>query len=258
MRDTSNTLAKGVNRDMYREKSGAMALRNIPSITGIKTTRAVAEQSAMPLSRTVFPTKSFTKRGVAIAASIVEHDVRRTDNATSALAINDTRFEAVPPGEQPTRARPRNNAGPRTGSASRSIVRPTTKAVAGIIQNWHKTPAGTDAKFLASTSVKSLFSRVIPVPNMTHASIREMISPRLTHSSVEGTRKPAMADPRTKSGKADVSRESMASSFLVSALETFSSDSVLSGIPSPLSEDVYTRPLSCPCAETCEFPGRLT
>jgi hypothetical protein len=109
---TNTTLQKGVNLDTLSAKLGALALTSIPNKTGNKTTLAVAAQSVQPDTAIVLPTRTFTNRGVTILAKIVEHDVNMTDNATSALAINDTRLEAVPPGEHPTKHSPRKRALP--------------------------------------------------------------------------------------------------------------------------------------------------
>ena len=83
----------------------------------------------------VLPTRSFTSRGVAIEANIVEHDVNKTERATSALAINDTRFDAVPPGEQPTRHNPKNKEFPYGTDERRNNAFPIANAVMGIIRN---------------------------------------------------------------------------------------------------------------------------
>ena len=60
---------------------------------------------------TALPTNVFTSSGVNTDAMIVDKDVRMTDSATSALAINATKFDAVPPGQHPTRTNPKNAAG---------------------------------------------------------------------------------------------------------------------------------------------------
>jgi hypothetical protein len=54
---------------------------------------------------------------------MVEHDVSKTDNATLAWAIYDTKFDAVPPGEQPTSNKPRNNSFPNRVVRIANILR---------------------------------------------------------------------------------------------------------------------------------------
>ena len=111
--DTNTTLANGVNFDTRDANLGYLELTIIPTITGNNITRAVAEHNVHPDTLIVPPTNNLTNIGVTTAANIVEHDVNNTDNATSALAINETKLLAVPPGEQPTSAKPKNNDGPR-------------------------------------------------------------------------------------------------------------------------------------------------
>ena len=91
------TEAKGVNRETFEAKFGALALTSIPKMTGSKTTRAVASHNVQPETLIVLPTNNLTNTGVTNEAKIVEHDVSKTDKATSALAIRDTKFDAVPP-----------------------------------------------------------------------------------------------------------------------------------------------------------------
>ncbi len=210
---TNKTDANGVKRDTRLARVGAFALTTIPNMTGKRTTRAVASQRAHPETSMVLPTKSFTNKGVTIDARMVEHDVKRTERATSAFAINDTRLDAVPPGEQPTRHNPRNKDAPWDPELSSSL-RPITKADSGMMMNWQSTPAGTAAKSRPKTFVKSSFSNVKPVAHMTLANIHEIKVPRFVHINVVGCNNPKMADPRTKNGKADVKRDKMLSSLL--------------------------------------------
>mmetsp|Transcript_3928 Transcript_3928/g.9362 ORF Transcript_3928/g.9362 Transcript_3928/m.9362 type:complete len:136 (+) Transcript_3928:411-818(+) len=135
MRATNTTLAKGVKREMRLANFGARAFTNIPSITGSNTTRAVAVHKVHPDMAMVLPTSNLTKSGVATEAKIVEHEVRSTESATSAFAISATRLEAVPPGEHPTRHKPRNKAFPCTGEELSSKVLPIKKAAVGMIIN---------------------------------------------------------------------------------------------------------------------------
>jgi hypothetical protein len=105
-------------------------------------TCAVALQSTAPDTEIVLPTKVLTRSGVNIDARRVDADVRRMDRATSALAIRETRLDAVPPGEHPTRISPRNAAGSSEGLKSK--VDPRANAVNGIIKYWQNTPIGID------------------------------------------------------------------------------------------------------------------
>mmetsp|Transcript_14237 Transcript_14237/g.41058 ORF Transcript_14237/g.41058 Transcript_14237/m.41058 type:complete len:192 (-) Transcript_14237:404-979(-) len=131
---TNKTDAKGVKRDTRLAKLGAWALTNIPNMTGNRTTRAVASHRAQPETSMALPTNNLTNRGVTIDARIVEQDVNRTERATSALAIKETRLDAVPPGEQPTRHNPRNKDAP-WGPEFSSSLRPTRKEVRGMMRN---------------------------------------------------------------------------------------------------------------------------
>eukprot|EP00977_Amphora_coffeiformis_P018994 scaffold6829_cov171-Amphora_coffeaeformis.AAC.24 len=110
--ETNSTDAKGVNRLNSRANFGNFWFKNIPNNTGPNTTLAVAAHSAHPDTAVVPPTNNLTKAGVATTAKRVEHDVKTTDKATSAPAINVTRLDAVPPGEQPTKHNPKNNDAP--------------------------------------------------------------------------------------------------------------------------------------------------
>ena len=130
---TKMTEANGVKRDTRLARFGNLALTNIPNMTGNRTTRAVASHRAQPETSMVLPTKNLTNKGVIIDAKIVEQDVRRTERATSALAIKETRLDAVPPGEQPTRTNPRNKDGPCAPEFSKS-VRPRKKEARGMIR----------------------------------------------------------------------------------------------------------------------------
>mmetsp|Transcript_24621 Transcript_24621/g.36710 ORF Transcript_24621/g.36710 Transcript_24621/m.36710 type:complete len:199 (-) Transcript_24621:61-657(-) len=125
MSDTSSTLAKGVNLDSIFAKFGEYLFRAIPTMTGNNTTLVVAAQSAKPLTATELPTSVVASNGVTSDANIVEAVVNITDNATSAPAISDTRFDAVPPGEQPTKASPKNRCLPNVGCEFSKSAVPT-------------------------------------------------------------------------------------------------------------------------------------
>ena len=70
------------------------------------------------------------------AAKMVDVDVNKTDNATSAFAIKDTKLDAVPPGAHPTKDNPKNNveAMDLSGRVSNMVV-PTSHAARGMIPN---------------------------------------------------------------------------------------------------------------------------
>ena len=82
-------------------------MSNMPTRTGARTTLTVAAKRASPLMGTRLLTRSKTRVGVMTAARMVEQAVRSTDRATLAPAMRLTRLEAVPPGEHPTKTRPR-------------------------------------------------------------------------------------------------------------------------------------------------------
>jgi len=110
--ETSNTLSKGVHRDTVLHTRGKYSFNMTPNVTGANTTLAHAAHNAKPLTGIALPTINFVNSGVAALARIVLHAVSMTLNATSAPAINVTRFEAVPPGLQPTNTNPKNKCLP--------------------------------------------------------------------------------------------------------------------------------------------------
>ena len=62
-------------------------------------------------------------------------------------------------------------------------------------------------------SVKSDRSSVMPVPNMTPASIIDIQLPLFTQFKVLGAYDPSIAEPNTKNGNRDVSLDRIRSSF---------------------------------------------
>lgn len=137
---TKTTDAKGVNRPTKSANSGNLPRNIIPVSTGNKTTFAVAAHKDTPetciglladnvdvvVEDAMFPINlvlrrciivisdndNLTRNGVMNTAMMVEQDVNNTDKATFAPAIKDTKFDAVPPGEQPTKIKPKNSSGP--------------------------------------------------------------------------------------------------------------------------------------------------
>jgi hypothetical protein len=240
---TSSTEAKGVNRDTFFDRLGALALTSIPNKTGSKTTRAVVSQRVHPDKRMVLPTNNLVRAGVRKAARTVLQAVNKTERATSAFAMRPgrrsketkckievrfgctssadlsftqlTRLDAVPPGEHPTKQRPKNIAGPKSPLDERRKARPRKKADKGMIMNWQRTPAGTAARSLFKTFVKSSFSSVSPVAHMTLASIQVINDPRFVQRSVDGRKRPIIAAPKTKKGKPEVKLDSTVSIVVV-------------------------------------------
>lgn len=77
-----------------------------PSNTGNKTTCTVLRNSPQASTGTSVPASHFVSTGVITIAPIVEHIVISTDKATFARAMYVTTFDAVPPGQHPTRISP--------------------------------------------------------------------------------------------------------------------------------------------------------
>lgn len=77
--------------------------------TGKIITFKVLRSNPTEFTSTRFPAKYKVKSGVNATDSKVEMEVRVTDSATSAFAINVKTFDAVPPGQQATRISPTAN-----------------------------------------------------------------------------------------------------------------------------------------------------
>ena len=69
-------------------------------------------------------------------------------------------FDAVPPGQVPTRMTPMASSGGRAKSRTRA------QATKGMIRNWATTPISTSQGRL-KTVLKSCTVKVMPMPNMT-------------------------------------------------------------------------------------------
>jgi len=212
---------KGVLTEIRLAKFGAFELTIIPNSTGNKTTLAVVVHSVHPDIAIVLPTSSLSNRGVTIEANIVEHEVRITLRATSALAMSETRLEAVPPGEHPTRHNPKNKLLPYGTDERRNKAFPIVYATMGIIRNWHNTPTGTAAISFLRTTVKSSFVNVNPVPLITKASIIVIRFPLFVHIKRDGRYRAKSAAPNTKNGKPDVSVERILSSRFLPIFSCF-------------------------------------
>src|SRR5690606_2876247 len=98
-----------------------------------------------------------------MGASKVVTDVMATDKAKSPRAKKVMTFDAVPPGQQPTKITPTATSG---GSASTVA---NTQASAGIIMNCPKTPINT-VMGRRNTSAKSALDKVSPIPNIISPS----------------------------------------------------------------------------------------
>ena len=87
---------------------------------------------------------------------------------------------------------------------------------------------GTEVKSFFSTTVKSSFVSVNPVPHMTSANMRVMRSPLLVHNNRDGLQSAKIAPPRTKNGKPEVRVASVASRRLLLSLSGDTSSLALS------------------------------
>lgn len=121
---TNSTHSGGATGSSLSVTRGANVLSSIPHATGNSTTRRVPVKSSQPSNGTAAPVSLAARSGVITLASTVEHAVMATLSATSALAISVTRFEAVPPGQHPTRIVPAANLwGGGVGRASVCFAR---------------------------------------------------------------------------------------------------------------------------------------
>ena len=134
---TSTTEEKGVKREADLDIFGNLSLRYIPTATGNRTTLEVPRKRARELTFIADPHISLVRAGVRTVARTVLAAVIMTLRATSAPAIRATRLEAVPPGEQPTRVRPRKRLG------GREKILEEARAERGMTRNWQITPKAT-------------------------------------------------------------------------------------------------------------------
>ena len=144
------------------------------------------------------PQISLVNSGVSTLASTVDEAVIKTDSATSAPAISETRLEAVPPGEQPTRVRPRKRFG---ASPNR---RDDKAAPSGIAVNCVSTPNAT-ARGFEATRRKSAVVRVMPMPTIMRPRANVMVDGEDENQVKDvGRSMPRMAEDNTQKGKRDV------------------------------------------------------
>ena len=132
-------------------------------------------------------TSSNVSAGVRIGESNVEIVVKVTDSATSARARNATTFEAVPPGQVPTRMTPTASSG---GNCNARLM---PHARAGMTMNCAPTPAAT-ARGRVNTAAKSAAVSVVPIPSMMTASSQPIQGSAQRNPS--GARKPLTAAAR--------------------------------------------------------------
>ena len=183
------------------DRRGTLAFRNMPRATGRRTTLAVERKREAESTAMTDPHIKRVKRGVRMLASTVELAVMSTERATSAPAMRETRFEAVPPGEQPTRVSPRNRFGVRLNVlAERSAPR-------GMAENWVSTPNATMAGSEA-TLLKSDVVSVMPIPTMINPNAKVIVLGEEENQVREaGRTTPRTAEERTQKGKREVREE---------------------------------------------------
>lgn len=103
-----------------------------------------------------------------MAAAAVEHAVMATESATSAPAISVTKFDAVPPGQQPTKMRPAAKAG------GKPKILALAHAMAGMMENCARNPR---SRLIGATPRKSCSERVDPMQTMVAPSAASMSGP---------------------------------------------------------------------------------
>ncbi len=198
IRETRQTDRNGVYPEIRFDMLGAFSFIIIPISTGRRTTRAVDVKRDMAETFMVEPHITQQRKGVSTDARRVEAAVMQTDSGTFALAMRETRLEAVPPGEHPTRVRPRNRCGERPND------REAIKAESGMKVNWQSTPRRM-GRGEERVRLKSAGVRERPIDTMI--SERDKV---ITAGYLENqVRKPGLAspridEPRTKNGKSDV------------------------------------------------------
>ncbi|GAB3792129.1 hypothetical protein GCM10028868_07150 [Virgibacillus kimchii] len=124
-----------------------------------------------------------------IGAKIVDDAVILTDKGVSPLERKVMTFDAVPPGQQPTRITPTATSG--------GNCKPTAnaKAMSGMMTNCAPTPMATSFGLL-NTSLKSCVVSVNPIPNMTTPSSMDMYG--AIQIKVSGEKNAIMANAKTQ------------------------------------------------------------
>ena len=100
-----------------------------PTATGIIVTISMNWNIAKGSMSIVLPTKKFTSSGVATGAIKVDTVVIPTEKATSPLHKKLIMFEDTPPGQQPTKTKPKVKPSDRLKVFARKI------AIIGMIVN---------------------------------------------------------------------------------------------------------------------------
>ena len=106
MTQTPSTESSGATGITRCTRCGNQRLSKIPNTTGTITTCKVCLNNIQVSTGTSVPANNCVSRGVSTIAASVEQTVITTDNATSALAMYETKLEAAPPGQHPTRINP--------------------------------------------------------------------------------------------------------------------------------------------------------
>lgn len=117
-----------------RTMTGKADLIMAPLINGARTIIAALLNNAKGETGTRAPARSCMRRGIAKTLHIVETRVSKTERATSARAIRQTRLLATPPGQTPTRMRPTVKGGGREKRRDRNKERK------GMIVYWERAP----------------------------------------------------------------------------------------------------------------------
>lgn len=139
-------------------------------MTGATTTCRAVSTIPHPSTGSHAPANHCVRTGVTTTAATVEQNVITTDNATFALAMNATTFDAVPPGQHATSIRPTARSGGNPNA------RATTQPALGITRNWAKKPVAT-ARGIFPIALKAPTSSVIPMPSMMKANAQVIHGP---------------------------------------------------------------------------------
>lgn len=134
---TKRTERLGVTDDTRLLVAGYLVLRNNPKTTGKSTTCSVDSTKSADFTATILPAYLVTSRGVINTAAIVDAVVIKIDSAKSAFAMSVTKFDAVPPGAQPTKINPDAISG---GKLKNFALNTADK---GIIRYWATKPSRT-------------------------------------------------------------------------------------------------------------------
>ncbi len=196
-----------------------------PSSTG-NSTICTMDHAIEPASTGMYsPASHSASTGVSRGASRVETVVIATERATSPLARYDTTFDAVPPGQQPTRMTPAASAG---GSCSAAAI---SQPRNGMMAYCATTPITTGMGRLAIMAKSGAVS-VSPMPNMMipRSGLIQAASPVNAVGAASATAPPA----RIRMGKRVTATRALRSS----AAEAVGEDSDKEDIPKGLSHSM--------------------